>query len=238
MRLVKFFFAFVFAWTIIFMPALASAEVTTVILVRHGQTDYNKSQRWQGVLDIPLNENGLKQAELLAKSLKNYPIDVFISSPLNRAYVTTEKVAKLHGKTIAYTDERLREINFGDCAGLNPKEREEKFSAEMALWKNRPWLVTFPNGENLRDMQYRGRAALEDAVAKYPGKTIFIGAHSFLNAVVICSVLGLDTQHFPQIAQDNTCVNVLQHEDGVWKVVTMNSVAHLGKLTVDGGIKK
>ena len=102
----------------------------------------------------------------------------------------------------------------------------------MELWKNRPWLVTFPNGESLLDMQYRGRLALKDAVAKYPGKTIFIGAHSFINAVVLCSVLGLDTQHFPQIAQNNTCVNVLQYEDGLWKIVTMNSVAHLGKLTM------
>ena len=73
---------------------------------------------------------------------------------------------------------------------------------------------------------------MEDAVAKYPGKTIFIGAHSFINAVVLCSVLGLDTQHFPQIAQNNTCVNVLQYEDGLWKIVTMNSMAHLGKLTM------
>lgn len=102
----------------------------------------------------------------------------------------------------------------------------------MELWKKRPWLVTFPNGESLRDMQYRGRLALEDAVAKYPGKTIFIGAHSFMNAVILCSVLGLDAQHFPQIVQDNTCVNVLKYEDGVWKIVTMNSIAHLGKLAM------
>lgn len=232
MKFLKIFFAVVFAWIFIFVPAQVSAEVTTVVLVRHGQTDYNVQDRWQGFLDIPLNKNGLKQAELLAKSLKDYPIDVFISSPLNRALVTTEKVAKSHGMEIAYTDERLREINFGDCAGLNPKEREVRFPALMELWKNRPWLVTFPNGESLLDMQYRGRLALEDAVTKYPGKTIFIGAHSFINAVVLCSILGLDTQHFPQIAQNNTCVNVLQYEDGFWKIVTMNSVAHLGKLTM------
>ena len=232
MRVLKFFLALVFAWMFIFVPAQVSAEVTTVVLVRHGQTDYNVQGRWQGFLDIPLNENGLKQAKLLAKSLKDYPIDVFISSPLNRALVTTETVAKIHGMEVAYTDERLREINFGDCAGLNANEREKRFPALMELWKNRPWLVTFPNGESLLDMQYRGRLALEDAVAKYPGKTIFIGAHSFINAVVLCSVLGLDTQHFPQIAQNNTCVNVLQYEDGLWKIVTMNSVAHLGKLTM------
>lgn len=232
MRLLKLFFAVVLAWAFIFVPAQVSAESTTVILVRHGETFYNAQKRWQGILDIELNENGLKQAKLLAKSLKDYPVDVFISSPLKRAYVTTETVAKAQGKTIAYTDDRLKEINFGDFAGLTPEERMEKFPTETKLWAKNPWLVTFPNGENLRDLQYRARNALEDAVAKYPGKTIFIGAHSHVNSVIICSVLGLDPQHFSQIVQNNTCVNVLRYEDGVWQVVTMNSIAHLGKLTL------
>ena len=127
MRLLKFCLAIVFAWAFIFVPTQVSAESTTVILVRHGETPYNAEKRWQGILDIPLNENGLKQAKLLAKSLKDYPIDVFISSPLKRAYVTTETVAKAHGKTIAYTDDRLCEINYGDCAGLTPSELKEQY---------------------------------------------------------------------------------------------------------------
>ena len=232
MKVLKFFLAFVFAWAFIFVPAQVSAESTTVILVRHGETFYNAQKRPQGFLDIKLNENGLKQAKLLAKSLKDYPIDVFIYSPLKRAYVTTETVAKEHGATIAYTDDRLKEINFGDWAGLTPEEQKEKFPEITKAWDKTPWLVTFPNGENLHDLQYRGRAALEDAVAKYPGKTIFIGAHSFLNMAVLCSVLGIDLEHFRQISQNNTCVNVLKYEDGVWTLVTMNSVAHLGKLNM------
>ena len=232
MKFLKSLLLVVFAWMILFIPTQAAAETTTVILVRHGETFYNAQKRPQGFLDIALNENGIKQAKLLAKSLKDYPIDVFIASPLSRAYVTTETVAKLHGKTIAYTDERLKEINYGDWAGLTPDEQKERFPKVTELWNETPWLVTFPNGENLRDVQYRSRAALEDAVAKYPGKTIFIGAHSHVNTVILCSVLGIDLEHFPQISQNNTCVNVLKCKDGVWKVVTMNSVAHLGKLTM------
>ena len=230
MRLVKFFFAVVFAWVFVFVPAQVQAETTTVILVRHGETAYNVQGRSQGILDIPLNENGLKQAKLLAKSLKDYPIDVFISSPLNRAYVTTETVAKLHGKTIAYTDDRLKEIDYGDCAGLTPDELKERYPEIVKLQKERPWLVNYPNGENYRDLEYRTRNALEDAVAKYPGKTIFIGAHSHVNMAVLCSVLGLDAQHIPQIRQSNTCLNILKYKDGAWQVVAMNSIAHLGKL--------
>ena len=206
MRFLKIFLAFVFAWVFIFVPAQVSAETTTVILVRHGETFYNAQKRPQGFLDIKLNENGLKQAKLLAKSLKDYPIDVFIASPLSRAYVTTETVAKMHNMKIAYTDDRLKEINFGDWAGLTPEEQKEKFPEIAKAWDKTPSLVTFPNGENLRDLQYRSRAALEDAVAKYPGKTIFIGAHSYVNMVVISSVLGIDLEHFWQLSQNNTCV--------------------------------
>jgi len=94
MRCAKFFLLIFFAWAIIFAPAVTEATPTTVILVRHGQTIYNAQGRFQGFLDIPLSDNGLAQAKLLAKSLKDYPIDVFISSPLERAYVTTKLRAK------------------------------------------------------------------------------------------------------------------------------------------------
>jgi len=232
MRRTKFFLLIVFAWAMIFAPAVTEATPTTVILVRHGQTVYNVQGRLQGFLDIPLSDNGLAQAKLLANSLKDFPIDVFIASPLERAYVTTDLVAKAQGKTIAYTDERLREINYGDFAGLTPEERKVRFPIEDELWKNRPWLVTFPNGENLRDLEFRSRNALEDAVAKYPGKTIFIGTHSRVNMILICSVLGIDVEHFWQIESDNTSVNVLRYENGVWTAVLINSVAHLGKLVM------
>jgi len=238
MRTLKIFLAVIFAWAIVFVPAQVYAEVTTVILVRHGETPYNAVKRYQGHLDIPLNETGLKQAQLLAKSLKDYPIDVFISSPLSRAYVTTQTVAKAHGATIAYTDDRLREVDYGDWSGQYVADLKVKYPEQFKLWQERPWLITFPNGENLRDMQYRGRAALEDAVAKYPGKTIFIGAHSHINTVILCSVLGLDPEHFKQIRQNNTCVNVLKYEDGVWQLVLLNSVAHLGSLTLESGVMK
>ena len=238
MKLLRFFLAIVFAWVFVFVPAQVDAIATTVILVRHGETPYNVAKRYQGHLDIPLNENGIAQAKLLAEGLKDYHIDVFISSPLSRAYMTTETVAKSHGMTIAYTDDRLKEIDYGDWAGEYVADLQVKYPEEFKMWQERPWLITFPNGENLRDMQYRGRAALEEAVAKYPGKTIFIGAHSFINATILCSVLGLDTQHFRQIQQNNTCVNVLRYEDGVWKVVLLNSVAHLGQLTSDSGVMK
>lgn len=207
--------------------------VTTVILVRHGQTDYNKQERYQGFLDIPLNENGLAQADQLAASLKDVPIDVFIASPLKRAYVTTEKCAKAKGMEISYTDERLKEINYGKWAGHSKKEIAKTDPKASKLWNKTPWKVRPPEGESLAELSARYRAALDDAVQRYPGKTIFIGAHSKGNMALLCNVLGISLEHYPQFEQDNTCVNVLKYKNGQWKLVLMNSVSHTGKLYME-----
>lgn len=137
--------------------------VTTVILVRHGQTDYNKQNRYQGFLDIPLNENGMAQADQLAASLKDVSIDIFIASPLQRAYVTTEKCAKAKGMEISYTDERLKEINYGKWAGRTKKEIAETEPLASKRWNETPWKARLPEGESLKELAARYRAALDDA---------------------------------------------------------------------------
>ena len=225
------FFALILA-VIIFAPVQVSAEseVTRIILVRHGETPYNKASRYQGWTDVPLNETGIKQAEALAEFLKDTPIDVFIASPLQRAYLTTQKVAERHGMEIAYTDPRLREINYGDWAKQYTADLEKKYPQQFALWKRKPWLVIHPNGESLQELAERGRAALYDAIARYPGKTIFIGAHSYINAAIICDVLGLSLENFNKFPQSNTCVNVLEYKDGAWRALLINSTAHLNRL--------
>ena len=204
--------------------------VTTVILVRHGQTDYNKENRYQGFLDIPLNEKGLAQADQLAASLKDVHIDVFIASPLKRAYVTTEKCAKAKGMEISYTDERLKEINYGKWAGRSKKEIAETEPKASRLWQETPWKTRPPEGESLQELAARYRASLDDAVRRYPGKTIFIGAHSKGNMALLCNVLGIGLEHYLQFEQDNTCANVLKYKNGQWKLVLMNSISHTGKL--------
>ena len=227
----KVIFAAIFAAIILLPLNFASAEKTIIILARHGETEYNKTHRYQGALDIPLNETGLHQADLLAESLKDVAIDVYISSPMERAYVTTEKVAALHGRQVDSVDNRLKEASYGDWAGKTFKEIEAAHPKEYLLqWKKR-WAYTPPNGESLQSIQKRYRAVLDDVVKKYPGKTILIGAHSAGNAAVLCSLLNVPLkERYNQIKQDNTCVNVLEYSDGQWKILLMNSVEHLGYL--------
>ena len=83
-----------------------------IILVRHGETKWNIEGRYQGQEDTELSERGLEQGRLLAQGLKDVPIDVFMSSPLKRSFMTASFCAELHGNTVA-KDERLTEINHG-----------------------------------------------------------------------------------------------------------------------------
>ena len=228
---VKIFGAIIFLLASFLLPVtVQAAEPTFVILVRHGETEYNRQHLFQGALDIPLDDMGLKQADLLAESLKDVPIDVFISSPMIRAYVTTEKCAALHGMQIAYADKRLSEASYGEWAGKSTAEIKKNFAREYKLLNEKRWAYTPPGGESLKSMQKRYRAALDDAVKKYPGKTIFIGAHSGGNAALICSVLDINLNHYNKFKQDNTCINVLKYQDGEWTLLLMNSVEHLGYL--------
>jgi len=228
---VKIFGAMILLLVSFLLPVtVQAAERTIIILIRHGETDYNKEGIFQGALDIPLNANGLRQADLLAESLKDVPIDVFIASPLSRAYVTTEKCAALHGMKVAYTDARLSEASYGDWAGQLRSDIKKKFPREYKLQSEQRWKFTPPHGESLKSMQKRYRAALDDIIAKYPGKTILVGAHSGGNITLLCSVLNINLNHFNQFEQDNTCVNVLAYENGEWQLLLMNSVEHLGYL--------
>ena len=79
-------------------------------------------------------------------------------------------------------------------------------------------------------MRKRARAAFDDYAATYTDKTVLVAAHDAVNKAIICDLLGLDMSHFWQIKQDNTCINVLEYNEGVWRVVLLNSTNHLGFL--------
>ena len=116
-----------------------------IILVRHGETTWNIEGRYQGQEDTPLSERGLRQGHLLAEGLHHIPIDVCISSPLQRSYQTCKFCADLHKLPVA-TDERLLEINHGSWEGVLAPEIAKQFPQEFALWHTKPHLVQMPDG--------------------------------------------------------------------------------------------
>ena len=204
--------------------------MTRIILVRHGETTWNIEGRYQGQEDTPLSERGLKQGHLLAEGLRNIPIDLAISSPLKRSYQTCKFCADLHNLPVA-TDERLLEINHGSWEGVLAGDIQKQYPVEFAQWHSEPEKVVMPGGgESLEDVRKRVRAAFDEYVVKYPHKTLLVAAHDAVNKAIICDILGLGMEHFWQIKQDNTCINVLECNEGVWRAVLLNSTNHMGFL--------
>jgi broad specificity phosphatase PhoE len=100
--------------------------VTTILLARHGETDWNREGRWQGWADPPLNDTGRAQARALAAQLRDVPFDAVYASDLRRAFETAEIVAEPHGVPVV-ADPGLREIDVGSWSGLTRTELEERF---------------------------------------------------------------------------------------------------------------
>lgn len=202
-----------------------------IILIRHGETQWNIEGRYQGQEDTHLSERGLKQGHLVAAGLKDVPLDVAISSPLERSFMTCSFCAAFHHLPVL-KDKRLLEINHGDWEGRLAGEIQAQYPEEFHAWHTQPEKVTMPGkgGESLEDVRRRVRAAFDDYAKTYEGKTVLVAAHDAVNKAIICDILGLDMSHFWQIKQDNTCINVLEYQAGIWRLVLLNSTAHMGYL--------
>jgi len=158
----------------------ASAAPTDILLIRHGETAWNAERRLQGHLDIPLNDEGERQAALLAGALAGEPLDLLVASDLHRAHQTAQAVADRRGLTVAI-DPALRERGYGGFEGLLYSEIEERFPREFAAWQARDVDAQLPPGRNVgesfRTFFDRATGAILALAAENPGKTIALVAH-------------------------------------------------------------
>ena len=203
--------------------------MTSIYLVRHGQTAWNREEIFRGRTDVPLDETGLKQAELAGEYLKEVKIDAIYSSPLSRALETAEKIARFHNLKVQPL-EGIIDMSFGNWEGHAHQEIKKNDSETYRRWREEPHLVRLPGGESLDDVRVRSMAALEEVIRKHPGKALIIVSHRVVNKVLICGILGLDNSHFWQISQDPTAINLIQYRNGKYILSLMNETCHLKPL--------
>lgn len=205
-------------------------ETTTIYLVRHGETAANVTGRLQGQSDVPLNENGMKQAELVAERLKGKEFDVIWSSDLSRAAVTAEKIAG--GRQVDRTP-LLREWDLGEWVGLTWEEIAEKFPQEAAGFKSGDPDSPVPGGESRREFDLRGRKVLEWLTEAYRGKRVLCVSHGGVLRAIFRVITGGGTS----VRTDNTCICCVSfsHKSGKWQIVTWNDIAHLDNWELSTG---
>lgn len=162
-----------------------------LILVRHGETDYNREGRFQGHLDIPLNELGLQQAELVAAVLRDEPFDAVYSSDLIRAYETAQVIARARKDGLPiHKEPRLREIYLGELQGKTHDEVRDIIPGDVADWRFHPD-SNVPGKESLEQMAERIGAFLDDLRAAHQDQRVLIVAHGGSVGIVLALLLSI-----------------------------------------------
>ncbi len=201
--------------------------MTRLILVRHGETEWNRIERFRGRADIPLNPLGLAQAEATGKRIAaEWLPEAIYSSPLSRAFKTAEAIAgKLSLPVISH--QGLIDIDYGQWQGLTPEEAKKRWPELVTAWYRSPHKVEIPGGESLRSLRRRSLAVLEEIGTRHRGQTIVLVGHTVLNRVLLLAILGLGNKRFWNIGQDTCALNVIRIDGEDYILVCLNDTCHL-----------
>jgi broad specificity phosphatase PhoE len=202
--------------------------MTEIILVRHGETEWNVGEIFRGRIDIDLNETGRKQAELLGEYLSESKIEAVYSGPLKRALNTAQAIARYHHLE-AQIAAGLNDLDFGQWQGLSLREVREKYRELHAEWVNHPERVKLPGGETLGDVRERAVKVVNEVIARHKGAVVLV-SHRVVNKVLICALLGLDDSHFWNIRLDTCGLTTFTYENGRFVLSRHNDTSFLKPL--------
>ena len=168
-----------------------------LILLRHGQTTYNATNRMQGHLDSPLSETGLAQARSAAELVAKLGVSKIVASDLQRAANTAQIIADRLGLPVS-TDARLRETHLGEWQGKSHAEVDAAHPGARARWRNdAAWAP--PEGESRVEVAQRARPVVEELLAEYDAwddSAVLLVAHGGTISALTANLLGLDVSQF------------------------------------------
>lgn len=206
-----------------------------LLLVRHGETDWNRAGKFQGQIDVPLNDNGREQSGKAAEFLKNIKLDFAISSSMLRPKETAEIILQYHPDLQLELRDELREISHGLWEGKFESEIESSYPGLLEEWKTSPETVQMPEGENLQEVWERAIASWRDIVQSVSGTGIVV-AHDAINKAILCHLFGLEPEHFWKFKQGNGAVSVIDYPngpEGLPVLQAMNVTTHLSGSVFD-----
>lgn len=205
-----------------------------ILLVRHGETPWNREGRYQGRTDVPLSDHGLVQVRTLGERLASLPIDVAIASPLTRALTTAKEVLRERSVKLE-TDARLLEISHGGWEGKLASEVERDHAEMFGVWRSAPGrdAPAGPNAETLGDVEARAWPVLASLFERDAG-TALIVAHDAVNRVLLCRILGIPLEKVWKFRQSPAALNVLSGDSvDSLQVVRLNDSDHSGPLLAE-----
>lgn len=198
------------------------------IFVRHGETEWNVTGRYQGQTDVPLSEKGRAQAEVLGKRFADIHVDEVYSSPLKRAYDTARAIAEPKGLPIHKVD-GIKELNFGEWDGLTKEQLTEQFGEAFVKYRIEPFHYPMAGEGTLNRAKLRVGAALEDIKEEFrhTDKTIVVVAHGGILKLAIFYLLDISSRLYRCIELDNTSLTIIDVEEDRCILRVLNDAHHL-----------
>lgn len=194
--------------------------MTTLLLIRHGETDWVGKRLAGRTPGIPLNENGRRQAEDLADALAHLPLTALYSSPLERARQSAEPLARRLNLPVRVHN-GLQEIDFGQWQGLTGEEMRNQ-----PLWpqvQRRPSQVRFPGGESFEEAQQRMVTVMDELLAAHPGDALVACfSHSDSIRILVAHVLAMPLDAFQRLTIDPISVTVIRQNEERTRLITLN----------------
>jgi len=197
-----------------------------LVLIRHGETDYNRDRLALGRFDAPLDERGLAQARALAGSFRRPPSAIY-ASPLKRAFDTASAIGAETGVEVT-VDDGLIEMDVGEMEHLTGSELREHYPEFLTAWGSAKAAdARMPGGETLREVQERAWDAVERMRAAHPESEVVAVTHNFVILTVLCRALDLQLAGFRRLRQALAAKTVIDVGAGASTLLQLNDDAHL-----------
>lgn len=199
---------------------------TRLLIIRHGETEWNREERFRGRADLGLTPRGLAQAEALAQRLSSWEISAVYSSPLRRARQTAEAIARAKGLEVRILED-LIDIDYGEWQGLSLDEAASRDGQLFHLWRSAPHRVRFPGGESLQEVRTRAARVLSYIREQHPDEMVAAVSHVVMCRILILTLLEWDNSHFWKIKQDLTALNLFELREPFNVALIINDTCHL-----------
>ena len=204
-----------------------NAGMTELILLRHGETDWNRELRFQGQVDVPLNAVGHTQAQRLAQRLAAEPVHHLVSSDLLRTRQTAQPILNLAPSPVLVTDAMLREQNFGRIDGMRVEDIKTQHADVWAGWTQFQSDYAVPDGESTRQFHTRVMDAIHRLAAAYAGQTLVVVTHGGVLDMLYRTVHGLGLNGPRQSTIPNAGYNRVRLDAGTFSILNWADPPHL-----------
>lgn len=201
-----------------------------LIVVRHGESEWNKIGRYQGQFDAPLSDLGRQQANALARRLKNERLDAIYASPLQRATDTARAIAEFHPEVPFHSEPALLEIHHGDWQGLYNVEVRERYAIDLEEWKQHPTRSQMPNGESFSNILKRVLDLKEALERDHANETVLVSTHDVVVKILVADALGMNMDRINRIWVTNASISVIEYGHDLPYLISLSEACHLGTL--------